>query len=346
MKSIDEFTANDAARHRATKLNNRTRSTSEVAKRSSTAFDRPSVAVCAITFRRPEWLEKLLRGIAALRFEHIQPEVRVVIVENEEDGPGRAVCDRLRPEFPFPLEYHVEPRRGIPFARNTAVERAGEVDFIAFIDDDEVPASNWLDELLRVQSAHDSDLVGGPILPIFERTPPDWISRGRFHEHLRYPTGTRTFPNGTNNVLIRRERLSSIGTPFDEQCALSGGTDSRLFARLGADGATSVWADEAIVHEWIPMSRCTLRWLARRSFRIGINHGSMARDFNPCVRSISRIVGRGSFLVVRGLVTLPVHSIRGKEGVMLSFKYLTRGAGIFCGLLGFRYQEYKTIHGH
>jgi hypothetical protein len=133
--------------------------------------------------------------------------------------------------------------------------------------------------------------------------------------------------------------------PFDERFVFAGGTDSRLFAQLGARGVTSVWADAAIVHEWIPPSRCTLRWLVKRSYRIGTTHGSIAREMNPNIRSIGRLVRQAGFLVARGLVTLPIHSLRGKHGLMLSLKYLSRGAGMLSGLLGHEHQEYKTIHG-
>ena len=49
--------------------------------------------------------------------------------------------------------HRVEGRRGIPQARNAAVAVALErADFVAFIDDDEVPSPLWLAELLRLRA--------------------------------------------------------------------------------------------------------------------------------------------------------------------------------------------------
>ena len=72
------------------------------------------------------------------------PCVRCIIVENDESGTAATVCDEARAGFRWELESYTEPRRGIPFARNTAVARAlGTADFIAFIDADEVPEPPW-----------------------------------------------------------------------------------------------------------------------------------------------------------------------------------------------------------
>ena len=73
--------------------------------------------------------------------------------------------------MPWQLVYAVEPRRGIPFGRNTAVRTAGDVDFVAFLDDDETADPAWLVELLRVQRTTGADVVTGTVLPVFEAGP-------------------------------------------------------------------------------------------------------------------------------------------------------------------------------
>jgi GT2 family glycosyltransferase len=290
-------------------------------------------------------LQKLLRGIAELQFEHVQPEVRVVIVENEADGPGRAVCERLKPEFPFPLEHHVEPRRGIPFARNTAIERAGEVDFIAFIDDDEIPDANWLDELLRVQAKHNTDMVAGPVLPLLERTIPGWMVRGAFWNRKRYSTGTPVLPLGTGNVLIRRSSLSDIGEPFDDRLALTGSSDTHLFKRLGLAGCTSVWADDALVHETVPASRCSVHWVCARAYRTGTGFAAITCDLGEYRRPRLYVAYVGLKHLVRGGLGIVPGLILGRHVLVAQLLIIYRGLGMFAWLFGHQYQEYKTIHG-
>ncbi|UCC32144.1 MAG: glycosyltransferase family 2 protein, partial [Phycisphaerales bacterium] len=110
------------------------------------------VAVCVITCRRPEGLQRLLRALNALTFRGDPPDIEVIVVDNDADTSAASVCDLLRRDLNWPLRYEVEPQRGIPFARNRAVACAADTaDFVSFIDDDEVPQPSWLDELLAVQ---------------------------------------------------------------------------------------------------------------------------------------------------------------------------------------------------
>ena len=60
------------------------------------------------------------------------------------------------------LRYVVEPHRGLSQVRNRAVaESRGS--FIAFIDDDEIAAPDWLATMDRVQALTDAAAVFGPV---------------------------------------------------------------------------------------------------------------------------------------------------------------------------------------
>jgi glycosyltransferase involved in cell wall biosynthesis len=304
-----------------------------------------SVAICVITLRRPVYLEKLLSDLSRLRFAHCKPDIRVVVVENESGGPGREVCERIRADFPFLLEYCEEPRKGIPYARNTAVELAGNVDFIAFIDDDEFPHENWLDELLRAQAQYDCDLVGGPVLPVYETPPPQWILDGKFHERYRATTGTSRAPNGTNNVLIRKSALDGLGAPFDVQFAMTGGSDTDLFDRMLKAGRTSVWCDEAIVMETVPRSRATVRWILQRTFRTAAMFAGTFREGDHGPRTPAYFFFRGIWLIMLGFMTMVVNIFRGPGAAIRSLRRIARGTGYIAGVFGIRYREYRVIHG-
>ena len=92
-----------------------------------------NVAVCIITYKRPDGLTRLLKGINALTFRGERPGLRVIVVDNDEAASGRKTCDAVQPDLSYKLEYFIEPRRGIPFARNKAVAVAKHMaDFIAF----------------------------------------------------------------------------------------------------------------------------------------------------------------------------------------------------------------------
>ncbi|HEX9814751.1 MAG TPA: glycosyltransferase, partial [Myxococcota bacterium] len=148
------------------------------------------VSICIATCSRPQGLANLLGAFETLEIP-AGVAFQVVVVDNDPAGSAKAVCDEVVERHGYPLRYLVEKRRGIPFARNAALGVAlSDSDFIAFIDDDEVPESDWLSELLRVQDYYRAGVVTGPCLPQYTEPPPNWIVEGGFHERPRHPTGT------------------------------------------------------------------------------------------------------------------------------------------------------------
>jgi succinoglycan biosynthesis protein ExoM len=130
------------------------------------------IAVCIPTCRRPRMLADCLAAVARL----ISPGgciVSVVIADNDAGESARAQVEGLRPTFPWPLHYVVEPERGLAAVRNRLLHAALDLkaDWIAFLDDDETPAPDWLGALYRTAREHQADVVTGPLVPI--RNPAD-----------------------------------------------------------------------------------------------------------------------------------------------------------------------------
>ena len=191
-----------------------------------------SVAICVITYQRPKGLRRLLNGLNCLTFSQSKHlDVRVIVVDNDSTGSASQVCESIIPSFKYPLTYSIESRRGISYARNRAIACVPpDTDFVAFIDDDEVPETSWLDELLTAQSKYDADVVSGPVLPYFpSETVATWVVKGRFFERPRYPTGYLRKTAATNNVLVCGEIFRSMDKLFDERFALTGGEDGHFF---------------------------------------------------------------------------------------------------------------------
>lgn len=310
-----------------------------------------SVTVCIATYRRVEGLRRLLEAIRGLTFQRCAPlRLRVVVIDNDPAGSASAVCEELAPTLGWPLEYHVEPRRGISYARNTAIARAGEgTDFIACVDDDEVPEPRWLDELLHVQRSYDADVVSGPVLPYFPEPVPGWVLKGKFFEqdfeHPRYETGQVLEVTATSNVLIRARIFREAGLTFDERLGLTGGEDIHFFVRVHRAGYKIVHADDALVYEWIPESRANARWILRRAYRLGNSH-TLSEEYlgsTPKTRAVRAVKGGGR--VVQGLLLLPpsllVLALWGRWTFIQSLLYICRGAGMLAGLVGVRFEEYR-----
>jgi glycosyltransferase involved in cell wall biosynthesis len=302
-----------------------------------------SVSICVATYERPNGLRRLLEGLAGLRFEkHPAPEIEVLVIDNESAGRAAIVCDAVRPRFPWRLEAFEEPRRGITYARNRGLLAVrAEADFIAFIDDDEVPDPGWLDALLRAQARFDSDVVTGPVYPRFELGVPRWIERGRFFGPRQHPDGHSLEVAFTNNVLLRASLPRELGRMFDHQFALTGGEDTDFFMRAHRAGYRIVWAAEAVVHEFVPASRTTVGWLLRRGYREWGSHSRCERVLYPSMAVRAERVLKASTLVVSGLASLPITALMGRHHLVRSLLTTARGLGSLAGLLGHHYAEYR-----
>jgi succinoglycan biosynthesis protein ExoM len=301
------------------------------------------VAVCVATYARPDGLARLLEG---LRRQRTDAAVRVVVVDNDATGPSRGIAEREAPCFPLGLRYEVEPTRGITHARNRCVTAAGDdVDFVAMLDDDEVPDPRWLAELLRVQATTGADIVTGPVVPYFPTRVPGWVEAGGFFNRPRYETGHRLPHAHTHNVLARRAVFAETGS-FDNRFALTGGEDLEFFRRAAGRGFSVVWADEAPVQEWIPASRTTLGWLLRRSYRGGTTLGLVDRDRTDVWRARGGRVVRGVGRTVQGVLLAPVALVSSDRSVRLvrAAQLVARGAGMVVGAFGGRYEEYRVTH--
>lgn len=304
------------------------------------------IAVCVITYQRPEGLARLLDGLNRLTFAGIPPDLRIVVVENDEAGPAKKVCEEVRSRLRWPLEYTKEPCRGIPYARNKAVACAkDEADFVAFIDDDEVPEPNWLDELIHVQREYDADVVTGPVLPHFMDEVPAWIVKGRFYERQRHATGTRLDRAFTNNVIFRAAIFDKMDPIFEERMAMTGGSDGHFSRRVHQAGYRIVWADEAVVHDWLPASRVNGRWILQRAYRIGTTTAFIELDIHPFPKAVARLVSAGCMRLIKGTLLLPLGCVLGKRRLIQYTRFICYGAGMLAGLLGARYQEYRRTHG-
>lgn len=304
------------------------------------------VTICVITYQRPEGLKRLMEGLNHLTFKQIPtPNLRVVVVDNDEHGIAYQFCQAIQPGFRWPLLSCIEPRRGISYARNRAVDCAPpDTTFIAFIDDDEVPEPDWLEQLLITQTDYQADVVHGPVIPYFPDGAPAWVKKGKFFEARRYPTGHRLEAAYTNNVLLRADLVKGQKTPFDERFALTGGEDSYLFRSLHHAGHSIVWANEAIVHEWIPNSRMTMRWILQRGYRSCLTYTLWEKEIKPSIQTKIGAIAKAIALILWGILLIPSALLLQRHRLIQSLLHICRGAGKISGLAGVAYEEYRVIH--
>ena len=274
------------------------------------------ISICICTFRRPMMLEELLNSI--LQDLELPGSTEVIVVDNDKDESARGIVEKHSRGL-LPVRYFVEPEQNISLARNRTVSEArGE--WLAMIDDDELPDPGWLESLFRCARLLDADAVFGPVEPIYSNGCPRWIIDGRFIEKGHSSTGTKVLrgQTRTSNVLLRRDLIVDRDGPFDRAFGLSGGEDSLLFDGLLLEGKRFYWCDEAVVKEHIPAERATWQRLLKRSFRGGQTYGRLVlcgfgkgRPSTPAkALFLCRTVVHCCVSVVMWMATLPFGRIR------------------------------------
>jgi len=235
----------------------------------------PHISVCICTYKRPEYLQRLLVELADQDTGGLFTYA-IVVAENDALRSAESVVDGFASTSGVPVVYCVEPRQGIALARNQAVRNAhGE--FVAFIDDDEFPVKNWLLNLFKTLQEHKVDGVLGPVKPHFDTQTPQWVIEGGFYDRPMHPTGLVLDWQQcrTGNVLLKSDLLASQEQPFRPECLQ--GEDLDFFQRMTAKGHTFVWCNEAVAYEVVPPSRWKRSFLVRRALFRGVfslrNHG-------------------------------------------------------------------------
>lgn len=315
------------------------------------------VAVGAITRRRPEGLKRLLES-----FERMErPEgvdLVFVLVENEgehSESTSTTVAQFIE-RVAEPVLLRLEPRRGIPFARNRVLETAEELsaDYLTFIDDDEVVARDWLVMMLDSARSRGLDLAGGPVTPLapqgrltaLQLTILDDLRQRAEREAVgRSDMATRDCDQHvdvyTNNWCLRVEAARSRQLWFDPATADSGGEDTKFSQDMLATGARNGWVPGAVVEEVQPPQRLTLRYQYKR-MRDQTRMRAQREGFGRR-ESLKKASQRFAEAVALSLA-LPVVSVirraRGRELLVRIVRKVALATGLVGGTLGVRSRHY------
>jgi succinoglycan biosynthesis protein ExoM len=228
------------------------------------------ISVCICTLKRPELLRRTLAKLEDQQTGGLFT-YSVVVADNDSNQSARQAVAEFSAAARLSVSYCVEPQQNIALARNKAVESATG-DWIAFIDDDEFPAPDWLLNLFQTCAECKADGALGPVKPYFDSEPPKWVRKGRFFERPTHATGYKLSweQSRTGNVLFRKGILNSLETPFRSEFGTAG-EDMDFFRRAMNKGCSFVWCNEAVAYEVVPVSRCSRSYLLKRALLRGSN---------------------------------------------------------------------------
>jgi glycosyltransferase involved in cell wall biosynthesis len=235
-----------------------------LSRRRAVLATAPHITVVVCTRERPDALARCLESLVAQQY----PGFRILVVDNAPvtdatERVVRAIAGR------FPVDYLVEPKAGLSFARNTAVKAApGQI--TAWIDDDEVADPHWLAEVARALHEHPgADVVSGVIVPAeLETRAQLWFeqfgghSKGRGFKpdvfspataHLQSPLYPLP-PFGTGaNMTFRPgviERIGMFDTALGAGTPAMGSEDTLAFTQVLMSGGTIVYQPSAVTHHY------------------------------------------------------------------------------------------------
>ncbi|MFL2572979.1 MAG: glycosyltransferase family 2 protein [Flavobacteriales bacterium] len=134
-----------------------------------------SITIC--TYNRIEYLKKCLKSV--LDQTQGKKSIEINIIDNNSTDNTKGYISEIKKKYPE-VNYYVEHKQGISFARNLSFEVCKGM-FLAFVDDDAVINKNWLEALLNeLKNQNENIIYGGPIYPNFESNPEDWIDKDYF----------------------------------------------------------------------------------------------------------------------------------------------------------------------
>ena len=201
-------------------------------------MDPPVLSVVVPTRGRAAYLEVTLDSLLDQRTE---TAYEIVVVD---DGAADATAAVVAARPTVRYVAHGEGR-GLNAARNTGL-RESQAELIAFVDDDVLVPSGWVDALVAGSRRHpEAEAFGGPIRARFEgRTP-----RGCGREEPPITTldlgaedreATKAWGA---NFAVRRAAVERVG-PFDERIVRPHGDEEEWIERLRASGGTVVYLAE------------------------------------------------------------------------------------------------------
>ncbi|HVC62183.1 MAG TPA: glycosyltransferase [Acetobacteraceae bacterium] len=236
------------------------------------------LTVCICTHNRPRYLRDCLDGLA--RQTGGPDAFAVLVVDSASTGDTPAALARLVAAMPNVSLIRVN-QPGESLARNVGA-RACHTRYIAYIDDDAIPAPDWVARILAALSETTSPpaVLGGRALPLWEAPLPAWWpSRLRGVLSIIEAEGQGEYgdpglprdlaPYAVNMVVSVRSLLAAGG--FAETAGRYGTTllsdvDVQLAWRLRQAGQSVRYDSRIVVHHQIQAARLTPAWLLSRQY--------------------------------------------------------------------------------
>jgi len=212
----------------------------------------------------------------------------LLIVDNaSSDGTSAWLAQDTWQLHHIPCRCVQEDALGVANARNLALRKA-KGEYVVFLDDDETPERDWLQQIEHIIDLHRPAAVGGRICAQLPGKRPRWLNDHLlgFLGELDYGPEAHTLtspstPIFTGNAAFHRQTVLDAGG-FDANLGRrgrlqSGGEDTELYRRLVASGKTILWAPRAVIHHRIEPWKLRRGYFLQLHYRQGRMEGARTR---------------------------------------------------------------------
>jgi succinoglycan biosynthesis protein ExoM len=241
------------------------------------------IAICIPTYNREKELKRLLKSVIA---QEVFPEnfiFEMLIIDNNLDSYLDAAINEL-PDHPFAIHSIHVRQRGLTNVRNAAVSWVidHDMDALIFVDDDEVVTPVWLDSMVNAWEKYKGDIITGPVVQILPSFVPRFVKKFHLLENdMIADSGMKLCYANSNNTLVSKNVLNTMGPSFHPALNHSGGEDNLFFHQCYLKGFTIIWDNSILIYEPTALERTTTAYVLYRWFHYGMNKIPITKILYP-----------------------------------------------------------------
>ena len=277
----------------------------------------PRISVIVAAFNRAQSLKRVIQSLLA---QETRVPFEIIVADNGSTDDTPAVVYAFA-AAPHPVRYLCENRRGVSYARNAGAV-AATASILAFTDDDQHVAANWVSTIVSVLDAHpEVDAVGGRVLAQWDHPRPVWLTDRLLGPVSLFDRGDRSLrldrrqwmclPGG--NLAIRRDTFAAVGG-FNHEYLRS--QDRELTVRLLLTGHTAMYVPEMIVYHHLDAGRLTKQRFREWNTSEGVMRAGYAfeelftrgGEIRPLPPDIPRMLGVSRFMYRRLAIAVAAYA--------------------------------------
>jgi len=232
------------------------------------------LVVCVPTYNRNLSLIRCLKSINNL-YVVSNIKIKIIVVDNSAKRNSFKPVKKLKKLFKYKIIQLHEKRRGVVYARNKCLSKIKKINpkFICFFDDDCIVDRFWLKNVFKILKSTDAEIVTGPQISLKKSSlnSSNLMNYSQFFEKKYRENINRVDWAASNNVFLIYNIIKKHKLVFDKNLNKFGiGEDQLFFLKLNNYGHKIYWSKTIKVFEDVHRHRLNLKWLIRRSYRMGV----------------------------------------------------------------------------